>query len=210
LLVVGFVWLLILGVAALTYRLVFAPKRKAEVVGSTSSDPRHQHHVRIALDSFSGYALFRSDEFRNELSTLGVGVELVDDKADYAARLQTIKSGSTPLAVFTIDALIKASADAGEMPGTIVMVIDETTGADAMVAYKQGLKNIDALNRAEARVVVTRDSPSETLARVVIGTFTAPRTSTDSLRRPNRASPRRLCSGNRMSRKSWRIPKPTC
>jgi hypothetical protein len=174
LLIVGVVWLLIVGAGALTYRLVFAPKKKSELVGETSSHPLHKHHVRLALDSFSGYAVLRSEEFKNELGALGVGVTLVDDKADYAARLQSLKSGETPLAVFTIDALIKASADAGELPGVIVMVIDETIGADAMIAYKQGLKNIDALNRADARIVVTRDSPSETLARVVIGTFRLP------------------------------------
>ncbi len=174
LLVAGVVWLVLLGVGALAYRLVFAPKKKAETVEETSSNARHPHHVKLALDSFSGYALFRSEEFKAELSTLGVGITLSDDKADYAARLQSLKSGDTPLAVFTIDALLKANADAGEMPGVIAMVIDETTGADAMVAYKQGLKNIDALNRTEARIVVTRDSPSETLARVVIGTFRLP------------------------------------
>ena len=85
-----------------------------------------------------------------------------------------MKRGDTPLAVFTIDALIKASADAGELPGTIVMLIDETASAVALVAYKQGLKNIDALDNAAARIVATRDSPSETLARVVISTFRLP------------------------------------
>ena len=69
----GFV--LCLGAGALTYRLVFAPKKKAEVVGSTSSDPRHKHQVRIALDSFSGYALLRSAEF---LDTAGPLLETRD------------------------------------------------------------------------------------------------------------------------------------
>jgi flagellar motor protein MotB len=50
-------------------------------------------------------------------------------------------------------------------------VIDETIGADAMVAYASAVPNIDALNRADARFVVTPASPSETLARTVLANF---------------------------------------
>jgi outer membrane protein OmpA-like peptidoglycan-associated protein len=54
------------------------------------------------------------------------------------------------------------------------MMIDESNGADAMVAYKQGVPNLNALNKSDARFVVTRDSPSETLARVVMASFQLP------------------------------------
>jgi outer membrane protein OmpA-like peptidoglycan-associated protein len=174
LLVVAAVWLVLLGLAAVVYKYVFAPRKKEEVVQQTSSDPRVKHRLALALDSFSGYCVLRSDDFHRELAVRGIGLDLVDDKADYAARIESLASGRTPLAVFTIDALIKASATRGELPGTIVMLIDETTGADAMVAYKQAVPNLDALNRPEARIVVTRDSPSETLARVVMARFKLP------------------------------------
>ena len=53
--------------------------------------------------------------------------------ADYPARMKTVQSGETPLAVFTIDALLNTTPTAGEPPATIIMVIDETRGADAMI-----------------------------------------------------------------------------
>jgi hypothetical protein len=41
------------------------------------------------------------------------------------------------LAVFTIDSLITAGAKAGDFPGSIVLVIDETKGGDAIVAARR-------------------------------------------------------------------------
>ncbi|MEL6894697.1 MAG: phosphate ABC transporter substrate-binding/OmpA family protein, partial [Planctomycetota bacterium] len=52
-----------------------------------------------------------------------------------------------------------------------VSIIDETYGADAMVAYKSQFPNIDSLNQPGTRLVLTPDSPSETLARVLMSNF---------------------------------------
>jgi outer membrane protein OmpA-like peptidoglycan-associated protein len=67
--------------------------------------------------------------------------------------------------------LIKASAEYSDLPATIVCVIDETKGADAMVAAGKRFPNIDAMNNPDTRIVCTGDSPSETLARVVMAYF---------------------------------------
>ncbi len=135
------------------------------------SDSRYRTQVTMALDGFSGYAVFRSPEFAQELRQQGIKLELIDDGADYAARLESLKQGETDLAVFTIDALVKTSAESGSLPATIVAVIDETVGADAIVAYKETFPNVDSLNHADTRFVLTPDSPSETLARVVMSRF---------------------------------------
>lgn len=127
--------------------------------------------VPIALDSFSGYAIFRSDTFAQRLAERGFRPVLVDDAADYAGRLDGLASGQTPLAVFPVDALIAAAADRGDLPASAVMLVDETIGADAIVAWESGVPNLDAMNQAEARFVLTPDSPSETLARVVMSSF---------------------------------------
>jgi flagellar motor protein MotB len=147
---------------------------RQSLTGSTPAAVNVKQRVRLALDSFSGYAIFRSPEFARQLAAQGIGLDLVDDGADYGRRIKSLRDGQTPLAVFTIDALIKASAELGELPGTIVMVIDESTGADAMVALKQAVPNIDALNRSEARIVATPNSPSETLGLVVTARFSLP------------------------------------
>jgi len=179
LVVVAVIWLVVVGICAAVYKLWIAPGKEAEVVTQTSSDRRHEHQLRLALDSFSGYSLLRSRAFHDDLAAHGIGLDLVDDGADYGRRIESLRNGDVQLAVFTVDALVKASATLGELPGTIVMVVDETTGADAMVAYKQAVPTIDALNRDEARLVVTRDSPSETLARVVMARFNLPKLAAD-------------------------------
>ena len=127
--------------------------------------------VRLALDSFSGYAILRDPAFAADLAAGGVTLTLVDDNADYAARLKSVADESTPVAAFTLDALLKASADAGGLPATVVMVLDESVGADAMVAPAASVPDLDALDVADARIVLTPDSPSEALARVVLDTF---------------------------------------
>jgi len=174
LLAAALVWLVLLGICAAVYKFAFAPRKRAQNVQQSGSQPVHDTEITVALDSFSGYCVLRSAAFRRELDAQAIGLNWVDDQANYSERIQTLRNGQTPFAVFTVDALLTASARLGETPGTIVMVIDESNGADAMVAYQQGVPNLNALDKPDARFVVTRDSPSETLARVVMASFRLP------------------------------------
>jgi outer membrane protein OmpA-like peptidoglycan-associated protein len=131
--------------------------------------------VRLAGDSFSGYCVLRAPAFKKKLAERGLDFEWVKDEADYTERMKKIKDGDTPLAVFTIDALITQTPREGEPPAAIVLLIDETRGADAMISYRQGVKDVDALNSDKARIVLVENSPSETLARVVRSQFNLPR-----------------------------------
>jgi outer membrane protein OmpA-like peptidoglycan-associated protein len=131
-------------------------------------DMRKKHpRTKLALDSFLGYCIFRAPAFKKRLIEQGIELHLVDDRADYKKRLETLNKGETPLALFTIDALINTSAALDSPPAAIVMVVDESRGADAIVADKRALPNLGALNRKDVKIVLTPDSPSETLARVV-------------------------------------------
>jgi outer membrane protein OmpA-like peptidoglycan-associated protein len=125
--------------------------------------------VKLALDSFSGYCVFRSPEFRKNLAKKNGSpvLHLVDDNADYKKRIQALERGETPLAVFTIDALINNSALLDSPPGSIVLLLDETQGADAIISHGDALPNLDAMNRPDLTIVGVPDSPSDTLARVV-------------------------------------------
>ncbi len=127
--------------------------------------------VKLALDSFSGYFLFRSDAFRQALALEGLRLQIEDDGADYLQRIRKLQSGEVHLALFPIDGLIQTSFQLRDMPAKIVCLVDETTGADAMVAYESAIANVDALNDAAVRIVATRNSPSETLARVLMAHF---------------------------------------
>ena len=178
LLAVCLVWLAIFGCGAVAWRLLVvdakeqqAVEEHQEAIESTSGESRYDHTINFALDAFSGYAVLRSDEFRNDLAEQRIRLKLNDDQADYSTRLKNLHSGNTQMAAFTIDALIKASSVLNDTPAVVVAIIDETRGADAMVAGSTVVPNVSSLNRPETRFVLTPDSPSETLARVVMSEF---------------------------------------
>lgn len=170
------------GIAASVYKLWFVPskiravekneaKEKQEILNLTSSDSRYDYNVNFAIDSFSGYAVFRSEIFNKELANRRIKLNLVDDVADYSERFRRLKLGDIPMGVFTIDAIIKACADDNSVPVTIVFFIDETRGADAITANKDTFPNLDALNDQNVKFILTKSSPSETLSRVVMSNF---------------------------------------
>ncbi len=189
LLAVSMVWLVILLIGVVCWKVWFGPsiaesnsqRAQAEAEAARAareaelrrggSDSRYQTQVSIALDGFSGYAVLRSPEFAGALRDQGIKLTLKDDGADYTKRLAALARGEVDMAVFTIDALVKTCAESNSLPATIVAVIDETVGADAIVSYKEVFANVDALNTPETRFVLTPNSPSETLARVVMSRF---------------------------------------
>ena len=182
LLAIVVVWLILFAVGAVGWKLLVQPNldqqteaRRVQRIEAGSSDSRYDHRLRLRLDSFSGYAILRSNEFSQELSKRSIKVVLEDDEADYLGRLRSLQSGEVQFAVFTIDALLKTSAELGDLPASIVSIIDETRGADAVVGYQQKFQSVDDFNDPEVRFVLAPDSPSETLARVIMTQFDLPR-----------------------------------
>lgn len=176
------VWLIVLAAGISVWKLLIQPRQQQAAaqkedaqreasLARTQGTSKYATEIAIGLDAFSGYALFRSDTFQSLLADKGIKIRLRDDAADYAARAKALESGDLQLALFPADALIKASAKLDALPATIVAVIDETRGADAMLGYRQKYPNLDALNAPETRFVLVGDSPSETLARVVMHDF---------------------------------------
>ncbi len=176
------VWLIVLAIGVGIWKLVIAPVRETKnteiakqeeeaKLDATSSTSRFSQAVSIGIDSFSGYAIFRTEEFQNQLANRGVKLKLVDDGADYTARAGALEKGTLQFALFPADALLKTFSKLDIPPATIVAIVDETRGADAMLAYKKRFENVDRLNSPDVRFVLVGDSPSETLARVVIQDF---------------------------------------
>ncbi len=169
------VWLVILSIGVMLYRLWYVPtvakkeeQKQKEVLDATSGESSYSQHIKIGLDGFSGYAVLRSSDFNQQLRSLGIKAEPVDDGANYDKRLAALASGELQMAAFPIDALLKASSKAKSMPATIIAVIDESRGADAVVAYKERYPSVEALNKVETRFVLVDGSPSDTLTRVLI------------------------------------------
>jgi flagellar motor protein MotB len=180
--VVGSVWLVILGCAVFAYQYWFVPRQEhkaeeeaeqqhQEVIDKTSSQSRYKHEVRFHLDAFSGYAGFRAKDFVDECAKYGIKVTLIDDEANYSARFDAFANAKADMGVFTFDALIKASSKAGDIPLTAVGIVDETRGADAAMAAGKAFPNIDALNSSNLKIYCLQDSPSETLGRVILAYF---------------------------------------
>jgi outer membrane protein OmpA-like peptidoglycan-associated protein/ABC-type nitrate/sulfonate/bicarbonate transport system substrate-binding protein len=169
------VWLVILSIGVMLYRLWYVPtvakqeeQKQKEVLDATSGNSNYSQHIKIGLDGFSGYAILRSSDFNQQLRSLGIKAEAVDDGANYDKRLAALAAGELQLAAFPIDAFLKASSKAKSMPATIIAVIDESRGADAVVAYKERYPTVESLNTAETRFVLVDGSPSDTLTRVLI------------------------------------------
>ena len=171
-------WTTILAGIAAIVRYTVMPmldqKRQSQLNRQTGSYGRFQHEVILALDNFSGYCQLRSGDFANRLGDDGILLTLVDDGADYQQRLKALSEGTVDMAVFPLNSFLQTGAELSTYPASIVYIIDETQGADAIVADQTSIQNIQSLNRAEARIVVTPNSTSEFLARVLIASFNLP------------------------------------
>lgn len=177
------VWLMLIGSAVAVWRLWMQPKLdeaeqkkkdeiQRQIEENTRGSSQYDHNLKLALDGFSGYAILRSDEFAERLKQKRIRLEMVDDNANYAERLEALNSGKVQFAAFPLDSLIKASELLNKIPATAIAVIDESRGADALVAYREKYPNIDAIQaNALTKIVLVGDSPSETLARVVLNDF---------------------------------------
>ena len=176
-------WTVIVGGIAATVRYFVLPKYKQkkqeDLTLKTSSAGKYKITVRLAADNFSGYCIFRSPELDRRLSQTGIKLSVIDDGADYMKRIKALSKGEVEMAVFPISSFVQCGAQLGEYPASIIYVIDETQGADAIIAYKNSVSNINALNSLDARIVLTPDSPSEFLARVMIASFNLPNLSKD-------------------------------
>ncbi len=167
-------WIVISAALAVSFKYLVYPKIKGKLVGETSSESQYRQEIKIAADSFSGYCFLRSDALQKLFKPAGIKITVVDDQANYEERTRVLMSNKVQMAVYPLDALIKTGTMIGDFPGTVVMVIDETKGADAIVSYKSAVASLEDLNDSKARFVFTPDSPSEFLARIVIAHFNLP------------------------------------
>jgi len=163
------VWLPIVVIVTLGVKYFLFPFFDSKLEKETGSESRYSKgQITLAADSFNGYAIFRTDEFINRQKERGIRFVVKDDQANYKARIDSLKNGDIDMAVFTIDSFIKASALIKQFPGSIVMVIDESSGADGFVAYESAITSLQELNYPEAKIVLTLNSPTEFFARVLV------------------------------------------
>lgn len=174
-------WCFIFLILAIAYKFLVHPYFSQKLTEETGSSSRYDHEINVAADSFSGYAVLRSPFLKKWLSDKQIKLNVVDDGADYSGRLKNLEDGNSQLAVFTIDSYLNAGIRNGSFPGSIILVLDETQGGDALVAHESSFKSIQDLNQPSTRLVLTPDSPSEFLARVILAHFSLPKLADDWL-----------------------------
>ncbi len=152
----------------------FLPKWQDRAQKVTSDAKATKGTIRIASDNFIGYFFVRSPELKKAMRRAGWLLDIEDDGANYAQRMQKLANEEIDFAVCTVDAYV-LNGKKHNYPGTIIMIIDESRGADAILALKDKIANLDALKGMSGiGVAYTPDSPSHHLLKATSDHFSVP------------------------------------
>ncbi len=140
----------------------------------TSDSGRAQGIVTIGIDNWVGYIPLCGRELRKRLHNSGILLQCQDDNADYPGRMKKFHAGNLDFAVATVDSYILNGARE-EFPGTIVAVIDESKGGDAIIGRKDHISRIEELKiKSSYKIAFTPSSPSEHLLKSISSHFDIP------------------------------------
>ena len=184
----AFLFVLVLA-GALTYKF-FRDGQNEEKNRNTAQQQKGT--ISLALDAYAGYYPLRSDQMVTDMLSKGYRLALNLDEGDYAARIDMLEKGKIDLAVFTVDSFI-LNGMKNDFPGTIIAVLSESNGADAIVARADVASTLDDLKEnKDLRISYTPKSPSEHLLKVVGSHFGVDRF-LEGPRRPVRRGAGWLC-----------------
>ncbi len=162
----GALGLLVLGILAILaiYMVLEYLEKNEQLASSDAANSKGQ--IRIAVDNFIGYFPLCSPRIKSLLLNDGYRLECIDDQADYSSRFAKLTNGTVDFAVGTIDTYL-LNGDRYDYPGVIIAVLDESKGADAIVARSTTAKNLsDLKNKNNIKVAFTPSSPSHHLLKV--------------------------------------------
>ncbi|HDZ9458688.1 TPA: OmpA family protein [Vibrio cholerae] len=155
---------LILGVVGLFLFKSFSDDRSEAQTVATSDAQSIHDTVRIGVDSWVGYYPLCSKNFKANLRNDGIR-SVCEDNPSLEERFEQLRKGEIDFAVSSVDAYL-ALGKKVQYPGTIIAVIDESKGGDALLAWDDSVSSIDDLkNNPTLRVALATDSPSEQLVR---------------------------------------------
>ena len=132
---------------------------------NTSDAAGIKETIRIGVDSWVGYFPLCSPEMQKRMYKNGYKLECISDDANYAVRYQKLEDQKLDLAVGTVDSYL-INGEQAKWPGSIIAVLDESKGGDAVVAYEDEIKSLDDLkNNQNLSIAYTPDSPSHHLIK---------------------------------------------
>lgn len=170
---VGALLLLLLGLVTILGLWYLLPGFRDREQKNTSDAHLTKGTIRIAYDNWIGYFPLCSPEMKSQLRQSGWLLACEDDKADYPTRMRRLQDGEIDFAVATVDSYLLNGRPV-DYPATMVAVIDESKGGDAILAREEKVASLDALKGRATRVAFTPGSPSHFLAKAAAAHFNVP------------------------------------
>jgi outer membrane protein OmpA-like peptidoglycan-associated protein/ABC-type nitrate/sulfonate/bicarbonate transport system substrate-binding protein len=159
--------LLLIGVVILIGSKLFQIQWEKDTLSGYTDAGESQGKIIIGVDNWIGYFPLCSPVMKRRLYQQGYRLECIEDQADYAQRLAALHQGDLDLAVATVDSyLLKGNQT--HYTSTIVAVLDESKGGDALLAWKDKLTSLEDLRQKKsAKIAFTPDSPSDHLIKAI-------------------------------------------
>ena len=166
--------LLVVGVVAIVAARLLLPLFHEQEQRSTSDAVATKGTLRIGVDNWVGYVPLCSEAMVRAMRHSGYLYQCEEDAADYRDRLRRLQRGELQFAVATVDSYLLAGEPLG-YPATIIAVIDESKGGDAIIARTERVSSLDAVRDGHGlRLAYTPDSPSAHLLKSVGSHFDIP------------------------------------
>ena len=166
--------ILTLGIIGIVGFKFFWPMLEEFQQRDTSDARTIKGKIMIGYDNWIGYFPLCSKEMRKRMRQTGYNLICEDDHADYDRRMKQLSKGKLQFAVATVDSYL-LNAERYRFPGTIVAVIDESKGGDAIVANEELATSIEDLKKSSNyKIAFTPSSPSEHLIKTVAVHFDIP------------------------------------
>lgn len=159
--------LLFLGLSAIFIGKVVLTSLEERQVFSLTDAGASKGKIKIGIDNWIGYFPLCSPVMKTRMYQQGYLLECVEDQANYSERFASLSKGELDLAVATVDSYLLNGVKS-KYPGTIITVLDESKGGDALVAWKDKIATLDDLRQTKnANIAFTPDSPSDHLLKAV-------------------------------------------
>ena len=172
--VLGFIAVLSIGIIGIVGARFAMPYLFDRTLKNTSDAGEASATIRVGFDNWVGYVPLCSKELRKRMHGAGYLLQCIDDNADYAGRMKQVRDGGLEFAVATVDSYLLNSVKE-KFPGTIVLVIDESAGGDALVARQDRIGSLEDLKtKTGYKIAFTPHSPSEHLLKAVAVHFDVP------------------------------------
>lgn len=135
---------LIIIIGAIGYKIL-QPQIKQIYLQSTSDAKNTKGKINVAADRWIGNLVLNSTELKKILRKSGY-LLINEGNLNASAKMTGIEEGTIDVAAFSLPEFL-LFAHRNDFPATIIAVIGESTGADAILADKTKINSIDALKR---------------------------------------------------------------